>query len=262
MSDPGDACRRWGCVGSATGANTKPSGHQRRVVTRAAARDGFAQFVDDAIAATAEAFALGNALRGSGGPPGVVDRLLSDSAAVEEYVVEPELAAYRDDVLAQFDAVLDAVESSEPWDAHADEILARDGYVEAMRDSLSPARREEVETALLDRQRGLGEAVAPIVAADADAFWPATRESLTAAEARTFVDDYFEFTRPRQEYPDAFAFETRIDPGDVLSGVGGLLGGGLPSLRVDFTAEARRAMGRAEDRVSRQAHREIDRRFD
>jgi len=231
-------------------------------VTRAAARAGFAEFVDDAIAATAEAFAVGNALRDGTGAPGVVDRLLSDSAAVEEYVVEPELAAYRDDVLAQFDAVLDAVESSEPWTAHADEILARDGYVEAMRDSLSPARRETVETALLDRQRGLGEAIAPIVAAEADAFWPATRAALTATEARALVDDYFEFTRPMQEFPDAFAFETRIDPDDVLSGIGGLLGGGLPSLRVEFTGEARRAMARAEERVGRQAHREIDRRFD
>ncbi|ERH11419.1 MAG: hypothetical protein J07HB67_00426, partial [halophilic archaeon J07HB67] len=157
-------------------------------MTRTAARDGFAQFVDDAIAATAEAFALGNALRGNGGPPGVVDRLLSDSAAVEEYVVQPELSAYRDDVLAQFDAVLDAVESPEPWAAHADEILARDGYVEALRDSLSPARRETVEAALLDRQRGLGEAIAPIVASDLDAFWPATRAALTAEEARALVD--------------------------------------------------------------------------
>jgi len=242
-------------------ASAKPTGAHGSVVTRAAVEAGFEQFVDDAIRATAEAFAVGNALRGADGPPGVVDRLLSDSAAVERAVVRPELESYRRDVLAQFDAVLDAVESSEPWATHADRILELDRYRAAMRDSLSPERRATVESALLDRQRELGAAVAPMVAADADEFWPAVREALSAADARAFVDDHFEFTQPLREFPDAFAFATRVDPADVLGGVGGLLAGGLPTLRVEFTDEAQRAMTRAEERVAERANREIDRRF-
>ena len=230
-------------------------------MTRAAVEAGFEQFVDDAIRATAEAFAVGNALGGTDGPPGVVDRLVSNSAAVERSVVQPELESYRRDVLAQFDAVLDAVESPEPWDAHADRVLELDRYRVAMRDSLSSSRRETVESALLDRQRGLADAVAPMVSADADAFWPAVTETLSVSEARTVVDDHFEFTRPLEAFPDAFAFATTVDPADVLGGLGGLLAGGLPTLQVEFTDEAARAMRRAEERVSEQAHREIDRRF-
>jgi hypothetical protein len=232
------------------------------LVTRAAVETGFEQFVDDAIRATAEAFAVGNALRGASGPPGVVDRLLSNSAAVEQSVVEPELESYRRDVLAQFDAVVDAVVSEEPFEAHADRILDHDRYVTAMRSELSSQRRREVEQALLARQRALGEAVAPLVASPRESFWPAVTDALDRETARSFVDDHFEFTDPLRRFPDAFVFAARVDPGDVLPGVGGLLGSGLPTLRVEFTDEARRAMGRAEQRVSADAHREIDRRFD
>ncbi|MEZ3114376.1 hypothetical protein RYH80_00345 [Halobaculum sp. MBLA0147] len=231
-------------------------------MTRAAVESGFERFVDDAIEATASAFAVGNALRGSGGPPGAVDRLLSNSRAVERDVVRPELRAYRTDILAQFEAVLDAVESDEPFDAYADRVLARDRYVAALREDLSPGRRDEIEAALLERQRGLGDAVAPLVAADESAFWPAVEATFDRETAEEFVDEHFEFTAPLERFPDAFAFGTEVDPGDVLPGVGGLLGSTLPAFHVDFTEEARRAMLRAEREVSREARREIDRHFE
>ncbi|MFB6177729.1 MAG: hypothetical protein ABEI99_11415, partial [Halobaculum sp.] len=231
-------------------------------VTRTAVETGFERFVDDAIDATASAFAVGNALRGSGGSPTVVDRLLSDSEAIERHVVRPELAEYRRDILAQFDAVLDAVTDEDPFDTHADRILELDRYRTALREDLPAERRAEIEADLLDRQRALGEAVAPLVESPESEFWPAVRETLSRSEAEAFVEDYFEFTEPLRTHPDAFVFDTRIDPSEVLSRLGGLLGSSLPTIRVDFTAEAERAMTRAEKQVSREALREIDRQYD
>ncbi|MFC7137413.1 hypothetical protein [Halobaculum litoreum] len=69
------------------------------------------------------------------------------------------------------------------------------------------------------------------------------------------------FTGPLEAYPDAFRLETRIDPGEVVGGVGGLLAGGLPAVRVDYTDEACRAMRRAEERVRTEARREVRRRL-
>lgn len=242
-------------------ATAKPSQVHCRDVTRTAVETGFEQFVDDGIEATASAFAVGNALRGTGGSPTVVDRLLSDSEAIEEHVVRPELAEYRRDILAQFDAVLDAVVDEDPFDAHADRILELDRYRAALRDELSRERRREIESKLLDRQRALGEAVEPLVDSSESEFWPAVRETLSRSDAEAFVDEYFEFTDPFRTHPDAFEFATRIDPTDVLSGLGGLLGSGLPTIRVDFTEEAKRAMIRAEDRVSEDALRKIGRQY-
>lgn len=243
-------------------ATAKPSPAQTASVTRSTVEAGFEQFVDDGIEATASAFAVGNALRGSGDSPTVVDRLLSDSEAIEKHVVQPELAEYRRDILAQFDAVLDAVVAEEPFDAHADRVLELDRYRAALRDDLASERREQIESDLLDRQRALGEAVAPLVESPETDFWPAVRETLSRTEAEAFVDDYFEFTDPFETHPDAFVFDTRIDPSEVLSGLGGLLGSSLPTIRVDFTEEAKRAMRRAESQVSHEARRKIDRQYE
>ena len=80
-------------------------------MTRQAARSGFERFVEDALGYTEREFSVAQALQsdatGAGGK--VVDRLLSDSEAVRERVVSPELSTYREQILAQFDVLLDAV---------------------------------------------------------------------------------------------------------------------------------------------------------
>ena len=230
-------------------------------MTRAAVEEGFERFVGDTVRATFEEFSVVNALRGGRGPPGVVERLLKHNEALERTVVRPELRAYRDRVLAQFSASLDAYASDEPFEAHRDSVLADDAYAEALRRDLPRARREEVRDALLERQRDLAAAVQPLVESDADEFWPAVTDAFTREEALAFVDERFVFTGPLEAYPDAFRLETTVDPSDVLGGVGGLLASGLPEVAVDYTDEATRAMRRAETRVREDTTRELRRRF-
>jgi hypothetical protein len=73
------------------------------------------------------------------------------------------------------------------------------------------------------------------------------------------VQTHFTFTDPFREYPDAFVFETEIEPGDVF---GGPLAGRLPSVTVEYTDEVIRVLERAEASVVEQALAELDRRFD
>lgn len=47
----------------------------------------------------------------------VVDRLRRNAETMERRVVEPELATYRERALAQFDVVLEYVESDAPFEA-------------------------------------------------------------------------------------------------------------------------------------------------
>lgn len=231
------------------------------VMTRHAAKSGFETFLGAAVEATREEFSVGRALRGTGFGLGgsVVDRLRGDVAALERRVVEPELDAYRADAMRQFDVVLDYAAGGESIDAYAAELLARDGYYEALDDGVSDRTATAVRDAIIERNRRLGDAVRPIVDRPETEFWTATTAALSEDEAVELVEDAFPFTGVLREYPDAFTFEVRIDPGTVL---GGPLAGALPDVSVEYTDEARRAMRRAERRVIEETKRELAARFD
>jgi hypothetical protein len=230
-------------------------------VTRQAARSGFEDFVDDALAYTEAEFSVANALRAGGGGAGgtVLDRLLEDSGAVRRHVVAPELAAYRERILAQFDVLLDAVAAEDPIDAHRDAILASDVYAANLRPDLAPDRREAVTERLLDRQRSLAAAVRPLVEAPEADFWQAAGTAYDRGEMTDLVEDHFAFTDPMDAHHGAFRMTTAIDPGDVLGG--GLVVSRLPEIEVEYTEEALRSMRRAERRVIRETTAEIDERF-
>lgn len=232
-------------------------------MTRAAVRAGFDRFVSDAVTATAEHFDVARALRQGIEGPGrsVVDRLLNDSDAVRKRVVEPELATYRRRVIAQFDAILEFAESDAGIDTHREAILERDPFANGIRSEVSTKRREAIVDGLLERHRRLGEAAVPLLEAPEDDFWDAVRSTLDRETAERLVEERFVITEPVREHTDAIAMSTTIDPGDVLGGLGGLLGGGLPTLTVEYTDEAIRAMERAEQAVIAEAKREIDRQF-
>ncbi len=231
-------------------------------MTREAARTGFEQFVDEAIAYTQREFDVARALRNGARGPGkrLVGKLLNDSDTLRRRVVEPELDAYRDRILRQFDVLLEAVESGEGVDAYREQLLSTDSYAEAMRSDLGSSRREAIQEDLLARQRRLAEAVTPLVESSADQFWPAVEAVFDREQARALVSDHFAFTDPLQEHRNAFEMTTAFDPGDVLGGLGGLLGGGR-SVEVEYTDEAVRSLRRAERRVIADTNEEIDRRF-
>jgi len=230
-------------------------------MTREAARSGFETFLDDAVTATREEFSVERALRGTGLGPGgaVVDGLRNNADALERRVVEPELAAYREDALRQFDAVLDYAAGDDPIRTYADEIAARDGFLEALADGVSDRTAAAVEDAVVARGQRLGDAVAPIVERPEDAFWPAVTAAFDRQTATDLVENAFPFTGVLREFPEAFAFEVRIDPGSVL---GGPFAGALPTASIEYTDEAKRAMRRAEHRVIEETKREVAARFD
>lgn len=230
-------------------------------MTREAARAGFETFVDDALAHTEAEFSVANALQGAPGAPGggVVDRLLTDADAVREHVLVPELAAYRERVLAQFDVLLDAVERDDDVAAYRDALLETDVYAANLRPDLSPDRRAAVEDRLIVRQTGLAVAVRPLVDAPDDDFWAAADDAFDADEMTALVEDHFAFTDPMAAHRGAFRMATTIDPGDVLGG--GFLVSRLPALEVEYTDEALRSMRRAERRVIRETTAEVERRF-
>lgn len=232
-------------------------------MTRAAVRDGFEHFVEDALDTTAEHFSVARALRnGVRGPGGsAVDRLLKDSDAIWQRVVEPELRTYRRETLTQFDAILEYAESDEGIDAYREQILEHDAFASAIRDDVTQARRREVVEALLERHRKLGDAAVPLIESSEDDFWAAARAEIDREAAERLVEGRFVFVEPIRPYTDAITMRTTIDPGEILGGLGGLLGGGLPTLEVEYTEEAIRAMGRAEQEVIADAKREIERRF-
>jgi len=230
-------------------------------MTREAARSGFERFLDDAVAATREEFSVERALRGTGLGPGgaVVDRLRESADALERRVVEPELAAYRRDALRQFDVVLGYAAGGEPIETYADELVDRDGFYTVLADGVSDRTAAAVEDAVVSRSRRLGDAVAPIVERPEDEFWPAATAAFDREAAVGLVEDAFPFTGVLREFPEAFTFEIRIDPGSVL---GGPFSGALPATSIDYTDEAKRAMRRAEHRVIEETKREVAARFD
>ena len=231
-------------------------------MTRQAARTGFETFVDDAITITAEEFSVSRALRqGVRGPGGkFVDRLLKNSDALWDRVVRPELDAYRDQILTQFDVVLDYVESDGSIDAYRDRLLAVDSYAQALHDGIGRERQAAIHDSLVTRQQRLGDAVRPLVAAPEDDFWTALETAYDRERATALVEDHFAFTGPVREERDAYRMATTFDPADVVGGFGSLLGG-LPTVEVEYTDEAIRSMRRAEQAVIAEAKREIGRRL-
>ena len=232
-------------------------------MTRTAAREGFQAFIADAVEHTYREFDVVAALEGTHGPGSdTIDRLLKRSDALNRRVVRPELRAFRTDVIDQFDVLLEYVASGDDIEAYREELLAADRYAQSMRDTLPRDRRERLRSRLLARQRRLGEAIEPIVAAEEDAYWAALLETFDREEALELVEERFTFTGPLREDRDAFVLQTEIDPGDVLSGVGSLLGGVLPTITVEYTDEAVRAMRNAEKQVIADTQVEIEARFD
>jgi hypothetical protein len=232
-------------------------------VTREAARAGFERFVEDAITHTAAEFSVSRALRqGIRGPGGkFVDQLLKDSETLWTRVVQPELDAYRDEILAQFDILLEYAESDQSIEAYREELLAVDSYAAALREDIRGEERERIHDELVARHRRLGDAVTPIVGADADDFWTATSAVFDRGEATDLIEEQFRFTTPLQERRDAYEMQTAFDPSEVLGGLGSLLGGRLPRIEVEYTDEALRSMRRAEQQVIRETKRELDRHF-
>jgi len=230
-------------------------------MSREAAIEGYERFLTSAIEATREEFSARRALRGSALEPGglVVDHLRRTVTTLERMVVEPELAAHRARALSQFEIVVEYAASEEPIEVFADEILERDSYLEVLRTDLPKRRRETIRNEVVDRNRRLGDAVVPIVERPEDGFWPAMEAAFDRSGALAFVDRVVSFTTPLRRHPDAFVFQSRIDPGDLLDGP---LVSSLPAAGIEYTDEAIRAMCRAEERVGHEARAEVRDRFD
>ncbi|MDG5818982.1 hypothetical protein [Natronococcus sp. A-GB7] len=230
-------------------------------MSREAARAGFETFVDRTIDATRREFSVGRALRGSGLGLGgtAVDLLRKNADGLERAVVEPELATYRRRSLEQFDIVLEYVDGDAPIEEFADELLARDSYVEALRPDVPPARRRAVREEVLERLARLGDGIEPIVERPETGFWPAVRAAFDRDDALELVEEAFPFTGPLGRHRDAFVFAVELDPGEF---VGGPFAAGLPTGSIEYTDEAIRAMEAAERRIVRETRAEVGRRFD
>lgn len=231
-------------------------------MTREAVVDGFEYFLEDAIDATMAEFSVARALRnGSRGTTGlVVDRLLKNAGALQRHVVEPELDAYRQQTLDQFDVVLDYVESDATLEEYRAKILGAGALTDSIRTDISRDRRRTVEDSLLRHHRELGEAVEPLVHSPESDFWTAAVTELERPAAKRLVNDHFAFTGPMRRHRDAFEMVAGFDAGTVLGSVPRLLPD--PSFEVEYTDEAIRAMYRAEQSVIQRAERDIAERFE
>jgi hypothetical protein len=214
--------------------------------------------IDAMIEVAHEEFDPVRALRRGAGGSRTVSRLVKRNAVLDRHVVRPEIETYRDRARRQVETMLDAVEASVPVEERRDELLDADVYYGALAPDASPAAREAVEEAVIRRFRDVAAAVEPVVASPAGEWWPAVERELDAGQARELVDANFSFSEEMRTHRRAFAFETRLDPGELLGG----LGRALPAVSVEYTDESLRAMGRAEAAVRRQFEREIDRRFE
>ncbi|MFB6228770.1 MAG: hypothetical protein ABEH88_09470 [Halobacteriales archaeon] len=231
-------------------------------MTRVAAQEGFEAFISEAIEITYREFNVITALQGVHTPgSGTVDRLLKQSDTLDRRVVRPELRAFRADVMEQFNVLLEYVTSHAGIEAYREELLATDRYAQSLRDSLSPERRKRLQDRLVARQKRLGDAIEPIVTSPHDEYWSALVEEYDRNAALALIEENFEFTSLLREERNAFAMEVRIDPADVLSGVGSLLGSAIPAFTVEYTDEAVRAMRTAERRVIAETRAEVESRF-
>lgn len=228
-------------------------------MTREAVVEGYERFVGDAIEQTAEEFSMSRALQGGASAPGskIVDKLMNNSGRVRRKVVEPELETYRERAFDQFIVILAYVESDDPIEAYRDKLLETGAFENDLRDDLPEDRRETVVTYLLDRYEALGAAIEPLIERPEDEFWAAATAALTDEQARELVDEHFRFTKPIQEYPDAFRMTVTIDPSDILGPFAAL----MSSIRVEYTDEAIRATTTAEEQIINQSHQKIDTHF-
>jgi O-antigen ligase len=87
----------------------------------------------------------------------------------------------------------------------------------------------------------------------------ATTACFDRSAAIDLVERAFPFTCPLRTHREAFVFEVDVDPSELI---GGPIGAGLPSVGIEYTDEAVRAMVRAERRVVHEAKREVRRRYD
>ncbi|MEF8937176.1 hypothetical protein [Halobacteriaceae bacterium SHR40] len=227
-------------------------------MTRQAVTDGFEQFVGDAIEQTAAEFSLSRVIGGSQG--GMIDRLLESSENLQETLVEPKLAEHRQEIITQFDVILDYAESDSPIDEYRTAILDADSFADSLRPDLPDDRRQTVLDELLERHRKLGDAVEPVLLAEESDFWVAARNALTEAEAKQLVEEHFAFTGPLRDHRSAFAMETTIDPAEVLGGLGGMFGGS--EIEIEYTDEALRAMRHAEREVIADATSNVEAQFE
>jgi hypothetical protein len=224
-------------------------------MTRQAVLDGFERFVSDAIEQTAAEFSISRALGGVG----LIDRVVGDSETFHERFVAPELAGYETDTIAQFEVVLDWVESEEPFDTFRDQILATGPVTDSIRGDLSQERRAEVHDRLLDHHRALGAAVEPLVASPESDFWGCVQTELDQDTATQLVETRFAFTDPLLAHRDAFAMTKTVAVADYAGGFGRLFGG--DAIEIDFTDEAFRAMRHAERSVVADAKTAVAEQF-
>lgn len=229
-------------------------------VTRRAVERQFETYLSEFVDETYAAFDVAAVLRGSRGSGGrVASKLLKNSRPLEQRVVRPKLQRYQQQILAQLQPVLDYAEAADTeFSAYADEVLARDIYWDALRDTVRGDRREQIRDQLLARQRTFGDDLAPLVAADSDDFWTTVTESYEQETATEVLQDHLEFTVPLRAERDAFSFELTIDPGEVLGG----LARALPTLNVEFTDEALRSMRHAERRVIPAAKEDVEQAYE
>ena len=229
-------------------------------MTREAAKTGVEEFLERTVDATREEFQVQRALRGTGLGPGgmVIDRLRDNAQAMERKLVEPELAEYRDRSLAQFEVLVEYMETDAPIQEFEEPLLKTDSYLESLDASASAATRKQLIDASLERLERLGDGLAPVVHSDHDEFWPAISAALSRESALDLVEHGFPFSGPLRQHREAVSFAVTIDPSEVL---GGPLTGGLPSVSLEYTDEALRAMQRAERQIGKQMRDEIDTRF-
>lgn len=229
-------------------------------MSRRAAEAGFEAFLDDTLEAIHGEFSVSRALQGKGFGAGgaVVDRLLAHGGALERHIVRPELAKFRKQLLAQFEVLLDYVESDEPLAAFEDALLEHDIFVAALEPSVTEGERERVTEAVLASLQRLADGIEPIVRRPEDEFWAAAEAAFDRTTALELVEEAFPFTGPIRGREELFAFEARIDPSDIL----GPFALTLPTFTVDYTDEAVRAMTRGERRVIDELKDEVETRFD
>jgi len=226
-------------------------------MTRAAVKEGFEQFLGDAIDQTAEEFSVSRVLGGDDG--GALDQFLGDSDILHEKLVEPELEAYKAETIGQFEVILDAVESEGPVADFREDVLAAGPFTDNISPDADEATREAVRDELFARHVALGEAVEPLLHSPETTFWEAAVAELDPETATEMVEEHFAFTGPLLDHRSALDMRTTFDPEDVLGGLGGMLGGS--TLDIEYTDEALRAMRHAERAVIAEVKQEVDRQF-
>lgn len=229
-------------------------------MTRAAVEDAFEEFIDDIVEIAYREFDVVAALRGESTAGGrFVSKLVKNSSALDRHVVRPELREYKRDALRQFQPILDyAADSDADFADYREVIVENDPSIQYIRRDAPADRQEAAREAILDHHRNLGDAARPLVASAEDEFWAAVEAELTEIEARDLIESHFGFTDPIRTHRDAFAYQTELDPGEVI---GGPLAGAAPTLTLDYTDEVLRVMQRAERTIIDRTLADVDRRY-